>query len=175
MSPSLSSSLCLSFSVSHSQSWRVLSHPLRFVPRWFQRPGAWCPSTTPGFTKADARIAFGQSAPDLHPWYFHTHTHLGGQVDGLICWMEISGCNIASIHLCQRANGAIQSKYPFLHLLKLSFIILFDPQFASGQHVRMDKKERMVRLEQRTEREGKEKGWREKREGESSNSCLSSV
>lgn len=74
MSPSLSSSLCLSFSVSHSQSWRVLSHPLWFVPRWFQRPGAWCPSTTPGFTKADARIAFGQSAPDLHPWYFHTHT-----------------------------------------------------------------------------------------------------
>lgn len=31
----------------------------------FQRSGAWCPSTTPGFTKADARIAFGQSAPNF--------------------------------------------------------------------------------------------------------------
>lgn len=71
--------------------------------------------------------------------------------------------------------GAIPSKYHFLHLLKLGLKMEFDLQLASGQRLWMDTKETMVILEQRNEREGKEKERREKREGESSNSCLSSV
>lgn len=50
-------------------------------------------------------------------------------------------------------------------LLKLSFIMVFDPQSASGQRLWMDKKERMNRIEQRSEREGKRKK-EEKRERE---------
>uniref|UniRef100_A0A8C4FH22 Uncharacterized protein n=1 Tax=Dicentrarchus labrax TaxID=13489 RepID=A0A8C4FH22_DICLA len=58
----------------------------------------------------------------------------------MIRWIAwFNGCRLKVTEVI----GAIPSKYHFLHLLKLSFIIAFDPQLASGQCLWMDKKERM--------------------------------
>lgn len=128
----------------------------------FQRSGVWCPSTTPGFTKADARIAFGQSAPDPRPshghqYVQHTHTHLDAQLCGLVV-------ETTSIHRCERVNGMISSIHPynFVHLLKLNITIEFDPQ---GSVCRWTRRKGIVRVEQTNDWEARRKE-EEKRERE---------
>lgn len=129
----------------------------------FQRSGAWCPSTTPGFTKADARIAFGQSAPNV--WAFD-HTHVRWDVR----------LNPWSTAYCQFTNvrGWIQN---YFIICWSSFTIMLDLQDkACGCTVliRVDhRNETKCKIKKATKNERKEWG-RNKRE-KSSNSCLSSA
>lgn len=134
----------------------------------FLRPGVWCPSTTPGFSKADTRIAFGQSAPDLLAFGV---VNILTQI-WMLTWMAWSSIQLLFTDVrywkWQFHPNVISS------ILWSSLITVFDRslEISWGWTTRKG----MVSVEQKNERESKErKGRGETREGESSNSCLSSA
>ncbi|KAM7384771.1 hypothetical protein PAMA_011901 [Pampus argenteus] len=53
---------------------------------------------------------------------------------------------IRYVHTLTQEDGLVR----WLLQFKLSFLTVFDPQFALGQRLRMDKKERMIKTEQTT-------------------------
>lgn len=165
---------CLSFSVSRSSTHKATEF------------SSWCIVVGPS-------LIFRGQGCDVHPQLLVSQRQtqelrLDNQLRTSVLLLAIGVFNILTHMWMVRwmAWSSIQLQFTDIR----GWMLQFHPNITSsicwssvsssclkpqGSACRWIRRKGMVRLEQRNEREGKEKGRREKREGESPNSCSSSL